>query len=68
MQQLKLVATTSKLALTLLAANMIGLFGARAEDPKAMFKGNVRLTWRRKTRLLSITMPIWTCLKRQRRS
>ena len=34
----KLAATTSKLALTVLAANMIGLFGARAEDPKAMFK------------------------------
>jgi hypothetical protein len=34
----KLAATTSKLALTFVAANMIGLFGARAEDPKAMFK------------------------------
>jgi hypothetical protein len=34
----KLAAATSKLALTFLAANMIGLFGARAEDPKAMFK------------------------------
>jgi hypothetical protein len=34
----KLAATTSKLALTFLAVNMIGLLGARAEDPKAMFK------------------------------
>ena len=41
MQQIhlkKLAVATSKLALTLLAANIIGLFGARAEDPKAMFK------------------------------
>ena len=34
----KPAATISKLALTFVAANMIGLFGARAEDPKAMFK------------------------------
>jgi hypothetical protein len=37
-QLTKLAATTSRLALTFLAINMIGLFGARAEDPKAMFK------------------------------